>query len=123
MSDSNYYNGIVFRGFVEGLAAGVLTGGQYDKLMKRMGRESRGIGFAVYLDQLERLRRTERNYDVDCLLLYDDTTNLDSLQQAIRLLTGNGKSVQAQRAIPEKLKYRQLLQLKDRGLEILETND
>ena len=123
VSDSNYYNGIVFRGFVEGLAAGVLTGGQYDKLMKRMGRESRGIGFAVYLDQLERLRRTERNYDVDCLLLYDDTTNLDSLQQAIRLLTGNGKSVQAQRAIPEKLKYRQLLQLKDRGLEILETND
>ena len=28
---------------------------QYDKLMKKMGRRSRAVGFAVYLDMLERL--------------------------------------------------------------------
>ena len=123
VSDSNYYNGITFRGFLEGIASAVLSGGQYDSLMERMGRSSRGIGFAVYLDQLERLRSSEREYDVDWLLLYDDCTDPDRLLRAIRLLTESGKTIQAQRAIPEKLNYRQLLQLRDRGLEILESND
>ena len=54
-ADGNYYNGIIFKGFVEGVPGGVLSGGQYDKLMKKMGRRSRAVGFAVYLDMLERL--------------------------------------------------------------------
>ncbi len=54
-ADSNYYNGIIFKGFVEGVPGGVLSGGQYDKLMKKMARRSRAVGFAVYLDMLERL--------------------------------------------------------------------
>jgi len=49
----NYYNGIIFKGFVEGVPESVLSGGQYDSLMKRMNKESRGIGFAVYLENLE----------------------------------------------------------------------
>lgn len=57
-SNMNYYNGILFKGFVEGLPECVLTGGQYDKLMRKMGRTSRAIGFAVYLDRLERLGST-----------------------------------------------------------------
>ena len=55
VNDTNYYNGIVFKGFVKGLPAAVLTGGQYDKLMHRLQRKSGAIGFAVYLDALERL--------------------------------------------------------------------
>ena len=31
VSDLNYYNGIVFKGFVEGVPSAVLSGGQYDK--------------------------------------------------------------------------------------------
>ena len=53
----NYYNGIIFRGFISGVPDGVLSGGQYDKLMKKMGRRSGAIGFAVYLDKLQQLRR------------------------------------------------------------------
>ena len=49
----NYYNGIIFKGFVEGVPESVLSGGQYDSLMKRMDKESLGIGFAVYLENLE----------------------------------------------------------------------
>ena len=52
ISDMNYYNGIIFRGFIAGIPEGVLSGGQYDRLMNKMGRKSRAIGFAVYLDQL-----------------------------------------------------------------------
>ena len=52
-SDLNYYNGIVFKGFVEGVPSAVLSGGQYDKLMKKMKHSSRAVGFAVYLDMLD----------------------------------------------------------------------
>ena len=50
VSNLNYYNGIVFRGFIEGVSECVLSGGQYDSLMKLMGHEeAQGIGFAVNL--------------------------------------------------------------------------
>ncbi len=53
VSDVNYYNGIVFKGFVEGVPSAVLSGGQYDKLMKKMNHSSSAVGFAVYLDMLD----------------------------------------------------------------------
>ncbi len=53
VSDLNYYNGIVFKGFVEGVPSAVLSGGQYDKLMKKMKHSSNAVGFAVYLDMLD----------------------------------------------------------------------
>lgn len=55
VSNLNYYNGVVFRGFVSGAPARVLSGGQYDRLMLRQGRRDRAIGFAVYMDLLDRL--------------------------------------------------------------------
>ena len=53
VSDMHYYNGIVFKGFVEGVPTAVLSGGQYDKLMNKMKRTSSAVGFAVYLDMLD----------------------------------------------------------------------
>lgn len=50
-----YYSGAVFKGYVGGAETRVLSGGRYDKLMRKMGRQSGGIGFAVYLDSLERI--------------------------------------------------------------------
>ena len=55
VNDFNYYNGIIFKGYVEGLADTVLSGGQYDKLMSKLKRKSKAIGFAVYLDALDLL--------------------------------------------------------------------
>lgn len=49
-----YYNGIVCRGYVQGVPVPVVSGGQYDKLLAAMGKNARAIGFAVYLDALER---------------------------------------------------------------------
>lgn len=53
VSDIHYYNGIIFKGFVEGVPSAVLSGGQYDKLMKKMKHSSNAVGFAVYLDMLD----------------------------------------------------------------------
>ena len=68
-----YYSGVVFRGYLEGIPASVLSGGQYDKLPRKMGRNARAIGFAVYLDLLE--NREEESFDVDTLILHDGSAD------------------------------------------------
>ena len=52
ISDPAYYNGIVFQGFVQGVPATVLSGGQYDRLMRKLGKRASAVGFAVYCDAL-----------------------------------------------------------------------
>ena len=53
-ADVKYYNGIVFRGFIKDVPTAVLSGGQYDRLMKKYSGSGKAIGFAVYLDTLGR---------------------------------------------------------------------
>ena len=48
----NYYNGVVFKGYVRGVPEAVLSGGQYDALLHRMGKRARAVGFAVFVDLL-----------------------------------------------------------------------
>ena len=55
VNDMKYYNGLAFKGFIEGIPTGILSGGQYDKLMRKMKKSSNAIGFAVYLDELNKL--------------------------------------------------------------------
>ncbi len=55
----NYYNGTVFKGFVNGAPEAVLSGGQYDKLMRKFDKNFKAIGFAVYVDALERVNLTD----------------------------------------------------------------
>ena len=122
VNDLSYYNGFVFKGFIESVASGVLSGGQYDKLMKKMGRSSRAIGFAVYLDLLERLDNSDGKYDVDAIVLYDESSDLSALCDTVNLLSENGKTVMVQRELPTDIRYKQLLKLNERGVEILENN-
>lgn len=56
LGDMNYYNGLAFKGFVEGLPTWVLSGGRYDKLMAKMGKQGKAVGFAVYLDEIAKLK-------------------------------------------------------------------
>jgi len=53
VGDLNYYNGIVFKGYIKNLPREVLSGGRYDNLLKKMKRSSSAIGFAVYTNELE----------------------------------------------------------------------
>ena len=122
VNDMNYYNGFVFKGFIKGISSWVLSGGEYAKLMQKMNKDTKAIGFAVYLDMLERLNISPNDYDVDALLLYDDSCGIEAINNAVKLLTSNGKSVMVQKEIPEKIRYKQLLKLQDRGVEIIENN-
>ena len=74
-NNMRYYSGVVFRGYLEGIPASVLSGGQYDKLPRKMGRKAKAIGFAVYLDLLENRSSREDAFDVDTLILHDGSAD------------------------------------------------
>ena len=106
-----YYNGIVMRGYVKGVPTAVISGGQYDKLMKRMKKKSRAIGFAVYLDSLERLLEEVSEYDVDVVLRYGENDDIASVLKKAQKLRDEGKSVVTLREPAANLRYREMIDM------------
>lgn len=122
VDDIHYYNGFVFKGFVNGLPGSVLSGGQYDKLMDKMKRADRAIGFAVYTDLLERLEQPADEYDVDAVLLYEPHASLTEIRRQVQALNEQGISVLVQQSKPEDIRCKQLLKLCGSEVQILENN-
>ena len=111
---TDYYSGLVFRGFVEGVASPVLSGGRYDQLIGRMGKRAGGIGFAVYLDQLG--RKKQKAPQEEALLLYDDSVSLEQVIRTISVLKQDGLRVRADREIPADCSYARVLKLTESGV-------
>lgn len=95
VNDMNYYNGIVFRGFVEGVPEGVLSGGQYDGLMQKMRRSGKAIGFAIYPDLLERMLLQQEEV-ADAVIYYSTETPIYAIAAAVAKLANQGLRVMAQ---------------------------
>lgn len=111
VNDMEYYNGLVFRGFAEGVPAGVLSGGRYDGLMARMGKKGGALGFALYLDELERFYHRDAGCDFDTLILYDDGTDRETLRRTAQSARQNGRSALVQRSAPAALTFSQTVDL------------
>ncbi len=111
VNDMDYYNGLVFRGFVDDVPNGVLSGGRYDNLMARMGKSSEAIGFAVYLDQLEHFIEQKPVFDMDTLVIYDDTTDPQELIKTVESLKAVVPSLRVQREIDPALKCNAIVRL------------
>ncbi len=118
--DMSYYNGIVFKGFIEGVPESVLSGGQYDPLLKKMNRKSGAIGFAVYLDSLERLWENVDATTVDAVLLYKECDSIAEVNAVAEKLISDGKRVAVLKSVPENIKYKQLLKFNDGGVASVE---
>jgi ATP phosphoribosyltransferase regulatory subunit len=116
VNDMRYYNGVIFQGFVAGVPSAVLSGGRYDRLLRKFGRRAAAVGFAVYLDMLERLSREDGAYDADVLLLYDASTDPVSLAAAVRSLTERDLSVLAGRG-GEGYRCRRRMQMTEGGAQ------
>ena len=54
VNDMEYYNGLILQGFLAGVPGPVLRGGRYDPLAARFRPNAHAVGFALYLDELER---------------------------------------------------------------------
>lgn len=112
VSDPQYYNGFVFKGFSQGIPSAMLSGGQYDHMMRTMKRQSGAIGFAVYLDILEQYTPARADYDVDTLLVYDEGCSIAEIEATARQATSGGRSILLQRQIPPGIRYRNLITMK-----------
>lgn len=120
VSDRNYYNDFVFRGYVEGIPSAVLAGGQYDRLMEKMNKQAKGIGFAVYLDQLELLDTRTSEYDIDTVLLYNENDDLISLTDTAAQLSKQGVLLMKEK--PARIRCRRILKYENGRVTEIENN-
>ena len=102
----DYYNGIVFRGYVEKAPAAVLSGGRYDPLARKIRDNIGAIGFAVYLDNLNLYYRKHREFDTDILIINRDASNTDKLIDAANGFCNEGMSVCIEREKPDSYRCR-----------------
>lgn len=123
VNDMNYYNGVIFRGFIDGIPTGVLSGGRYDNLLHRMGKQGGAVGFAVYLDQMDRFGQREEEYDVDVLLLREPGAAEMKVIRTVQQLVAEGKRVKVQRTDTGGVRWRQRMRVTNGGEVILENHD
>lgn len=113
VNDIDYYNGIIFRGYIRSLPGCVLSGGQYDKAMRVLGKDAGAVGFAIYLDELLKGSHEPREYDVDAVLLYGHDDNPVTVIRAVKALQKTGMSVRAETAVPAGFRYRYIYGIRD----------
>ena len=123
INNMSYYNGIVFKGYVAGIPSHILSGGRYDRLLQKLGKNAGAIGFALYLDMLDMLNFEDDEYDADVLLLYDESIKPGDIASAAFDITSEGESVAASAEMPANGKYRRVVRITERGLENIETVD
>jgi len=119
VNDMNYYDGIIFKGFINGIPDSILSGGRYDRLMERFGKKTEAIGFAVYLDKLERFGSVNSEYDVDVMLVYDADASVSDVINAINTFRCGGKTVKAVNSADTSLRCRERFVLTKEGVKSL----
>lgn len=114
VNDLDYYNGLIFRGYIENLSRVVLSGGRYDNLLKKLGKMRKGIGFAISLDELDRYFEPKKQYDFDIVVLYKEDAELYRLLSLVREYVAKGRKVRVEQADNSKnltYTYRELYHL------------
>lgn len=114
--DMEYYDGLMMAGYLDGVPKAVLSGGRYDGLMKKLGREVSAVGFALYLDDLKRLPRESAATDVDALVLAGADADAAGLLAAVRGLAGQGMRVRVETEQPPRMRFAKLYRYEKGGL-------
>ena len=87
-----------------------------------MRKKGGAIGFAVYLDELERRAAPKAVYDVDTVLLYEPETGVAGVAAAVEELTAAGQSVLALPRDDGTIRRRKTLKIGRKGLESVESH-
>ncbi|MDE7087524.1 MAG: ATP phosphoribosyltransferase regulatory subunit, partial [Clostridia bacterium] len=102
-ANADYYNGVIFNGYLQGIPHCVLSGGRYDKLLNKFGKQGGAIGFAIYLGEIERYLSKDEDC-VDYLIIYNASTQDKALEFAQKTLC-EGKSVRLANKAPAGFAY------------------
>ena len=79
----DYYTGIIFEGFVDGVGHSVLSGGRYDTLLASLGKDLPACGFSVKLDYL--LDVVQVNHPKKIQVAYPQEKELEAFKIARQL--------------------------------------
>ncbi len=102
--DPGYYNGILMHGYVHGIPRDVLSGGRYDMLMSKMGKNGvHAMGFAIYFDALDRKLHTKDKNSPDAYILYDDSSDISVLLDLTKTLSLQNITYTAVKSLPENI--------------------
>ena len=112
VSNTDYYNGIMFEGYVEGVSRSVISGGRYDYLIQKMGKKNlEAMGFAVNFYVLDRFfKPAEKNDDIT-LVLFDQNTDTFNLFKKVKELESQGKKVIVEQKQPDNISFEQIIRL------------
>ena len=89
-----YYTGIIFRGYFDGIGEPVLSGGRYDNLISDFGAALPAVGFAVNADLASAVIEKQPPQTPD-ILVFSDEAHLPQAVNYIRSLTDNGLVVES----------------------------
>ena len=89
-----YYTGIIFRGYFDGIGEPVLSGGRYDNLISDFGAALPAVGFAVHADLASAVIEKQPPQTPD-ILVFSDEAHLPQAVNYIRSLTDNGLVVES----------------------------
>ncbi len=97
LSKYHYYTGIIFKAYTYGIGGAIVTGGRYNKLLDKFGKDAAAIGFAVVVDDmLEALNRQKVAINIKegkQTIYYNNETYKEQLAKAIEA-RNNGACVQ-----------------------------
>lgn len=119
--NADYYNGLVFNGYIEGVPKAVLSGGRYDKLLQKFGKNVGALGFAVYMGEIERYLDSVVP-STDILIIYDEKEPVEKLINQVEVLNQQKYSVRVDKNIPSDFKYGKLYHFKN-GELVGDNND
>ena len=86
----DYYNGVIFQGFLPGGPLRRALGGRYDNLPRKMGKKVGAVGFALYMGLVERYFGGQRPQEADLLLTYGPDADLEGLGRSDRRTARSG---------------------------------
>ncbi len=100
--DPGYYNGILMHGYVHSIPRDVLSGGRYDSLMTKMGKDkTQAMGFAIYFDALDRKLHIKNKIGTDVIVVYNENSDINSLADFCNRLESDGISYNAVAQMPK----------------------
>lgn len=80
----NYYTGIVFEAYVEGVGKRVLSGGRYDTLLEKYGRKLPAVGFSIKLDALSEIWQAKEQPE-ETVIVYPPKERVAAMKKARQL--------------------------------------
>lgn len=91
---AEYYTGIIFRGYFDGVGEQVLSGGRYDTLLGQFGENQGSIGFGINVDLASQMVKTEPEKVPEILVFAKDIQAIPNSVHYRKALEKQGKTVE-----------------------------